>query len=62
MTIALDLNPLVAWTDDRFIELCRANPGWNFELTAKAETDLQPLVREMQNKPLRATADKADSL
>ncbi|MEO1133074.1 MAG: Uma2 family endonuclease [Cyanobacteria bacterium J06639_1] len=37
MTIALDLKPLVTWTDDRFVELCRANPDWNFELTAQGE-------------------------
>ncbi|MEO0854048.1 MAG: Uma2 family endonuclease [Cyanobacteria bacterium J06648_11] len=37
MTIALDLKPLVAWTDERFAALCRANPDWNFELTAEGE-------------------------
>ncbi|MEO1133325.1 MAG: Uma2 family endonuclease, partial [Cyanobacteria bacterium J06639_1] len=35
MAIALDLKPLVTWTDERFDALCRANPDWNFELTAE---------------------------
>ena len=37
MAIALDLKPLVEWTDDRFVELCQANPDLNFELTANGE-------------------------
>ncbi|MEO1134171.1 MAG: Uma2 family endonuclease [Cyanobacteria bacterium J06639_1] len=37
VAIALDLKPLVTWTDERFGALCRANPDWNFELTAAGE-------------------------
>ncbi|MEM6446950.1 MAG: Uma2 family endonuclease [Cyanobacteria bacterium P01_D01_bin.123] len=37
MAIALDLKPLGRWTDETFVALCRANPEFNFELTATGE-------------------------
>lgn len=33
VTISLDLKPLGQWTDRAFVEVCRANPDLNFELT-----------------------------
>ncbi|MEM6448127.1 MAG: Uma2 family endonuclease [Cyanobacteria bacterium P01_D01_bin.123] len=31
--ISLDFKPLLTWTDENFVALCRANPALNFEVT-----------------------------
>ncbi|MEM9153817.1 MAG: Uma2 family endonuclease [Cyanobacteria bacterium P01_F01_bin.33] len=37
MEIALDLKPIVQWTDEAFAAVCQANPDWGFELNVLGE-------------------------
>ncbi|MEO0942664.1 MAG: Uma2 family endonuclease [Cyanobacteria bacterium J06642_12] len=43
-TISLDFRPLVTWTDENFLALCRANPEVNFELSADGILFIVPPV------------------
>lgn len=41
-TITLDLHPIVDLTDERFYQLCQANPDIRFERTAIGELIIMP--------------------